>query len=119
MMQQILELLVFAIFAFFAVWLYSRILNASPYGNSKKKRIFAQKMRVNGAALLLYAVIIGSFYRFHVLSLTWAVILYIPVIIAFFIGMRKMQPYLRPDKEEAHNDRTYFRSEHDADDERK
>ncbi|MCI0184343.1 MAG: hypothetical protein OWR52_12415 [Acidibacillus sp.] len=116
MIQQILEVIVLGVFAFFAIWLYSGVLNASPYGDAVKKKAMIRNMRNFGAVLIAYALIIGSFYRFHVLSLTWAVILYIPVIAGFFTGMHRLQPYLRPDKEEAHNDRTYIKPEQHTDD---
>ncbi|PWI59064.1 hypothetical protein [Sulfoacidibacillus thermotolerans] len=100
MIQRILEIFAVGLFAFFALWLYSGVLGAVPNEDAKKRRRVVRNMRKVGAVFIAYALAIGSFYRFHVLSLTWAVILYIPVILGFFAGLRKLQPYLRPDKEE-------------------
>ncbi len=106
MAQQIVELVVFFLVALAGIWLYSyligeRLTRVSP---DKARRVVRQ-MRLTAVLILVSAGAIGDLYRFHVLSLTWAGILYIPVVIVFFYALRKLQPHLRSYEEDTRDDR--------------
>jgi|GEM_PF-4595418 len=106
MAQQVIELIVFCLVALAGIWMYSHLIGARLMKvNPDRGRRFVRRMRLTAVLILVSAATIGGLYRFHVLSLTWAGILYIPVVIAFFYAVRKLQPYLRPYEEETRDDR--------------
>ncbi len=106
MAQQIVEWIAFCVIAYAGVWLYSHLIGErlSRISLDSGRRLM-RRMRLTAALILVSAAAIGGLYRFHVLSLTWAGIAYIPVVIAFFYALRQLQPYLRSNGEDTQDDR--------------
>ncbi|MHB1630494.1 MAG: hypothetical protein ACYCVB_19335, partial [Bacilli bacterium] len=91
MTQQIVEWAAFFLIAYAGVWLYSHLIGerlARVNPDSGKRLV--RRIRLTAALILGSATAIGGLYRFHVLSLTWAGIAYIPVVIAFFYALRQL-----------------------------
>lgn len=57
-------------------------------------RRFFIRFRIGGAGLAIACFVVGLLYRLHMIGLSVAALLYAPIVVLFFAGMRWLQPYL-------------------------
>lgn len=87
-----------------AIWLYGGMIASKFRRHPEKARRFARRFRFFGVALALPCFIVGLLYRAHVLSFTVAVVLYIPEVVGFAVGLWRLQPYLTAPEEDINHE---------------
>lgn len=78
------------------LWLTgARVRNAlaAARGPASARRFFLRFI-CGGAGLAIGCFVVGLLYRLHTIGLSTAALLYAPIVVLFFAGVRWLQPYL-------------------------
>lgn len=94
-MHSVLETAVLAVFVLAGVWVYGSLIGRRLLARGKQAKPIVRRFRIGAITVTAGCFVVGSLYRGHVISYDLAIGLYIPLAIAFLVGLRLLQPYIR------------------------